>query len=201
MNRKQLTLIFLALAILGGAGLVLTHRNGASWSVPQGKMGQKLFPNFPINDVAAIHFKSAAELHLVTKDGTWRVQERGDYPANFSQISDLLIKLSDLKISQSEPIGSSQLARMELEPPGKGTNSGTLVEFLDKQGKPLQSILIGKKHVQQSTSPSPFGGGEYPDGRYLLLGGDNQNLLLVSDPLERHRGQPRILARPRLLQD
>ncbi|MGD0411039.1 MAG: DUF4340 domain-containing protein [Verrucomicrobiota bacterium] len=183
MNRKQLILIFLALAVLGGAGLVLIHRHSASWSAPQGKMGRKLFPGFPLNDVAAIHVKNAAELHLANKDGAWRVQERGDYPANFSQIRDLLIKLTDLKISQSEPIGSSQLGRMDLEPPGKGTNSGTLVEFLDKQGKTLQSILLGKQHVEESSRPSPFGGGEYPDGRYLLLAGDNSELVLVSDPL------------------
>ena len=112
------------------------------------------------------------------------MRERGDYPANFSQIRDLLIKLGDLKISQSEPIGPSQLARMELEPPGKGPSSGTFVEFLDKQGKTLQSILLGKKHVQESSSPSPFGGGEFPDGRYVLLAEDNKDLLLVSDPLE-----------------
>jgi hypothetical protein len=72
---------------------------------------------------------------------------------------------------------------MDLEPPGKGTNSGTLVEFLDKQGKTLQSILLGKQHVEESSRPSPFGGGEYPDGRYLLLAGDNSELVLVSDPL------------------
>jgi hypothetical protein len=184
MNRKQLILIFLALVILGGAGLVLINHKDNSWSKPQGKMGRKLFPDFPLNDVATIHLKAASDLHLASKDGSWRVQERADYPANFSQIHDLLIKMLDLKISQSEPIGPSQLARMELEPPGKATNSGTLVEFLDKQGKTLQAFLLGKKHTEQSARPSPFGGGEFADGRYLILSNDTKDLLLVSDPLE-----------------
>ena len=48
---------------------------------------------------------------------------------------------------------------MELEPPGKGTNAGTLVEFLDEHGKTLQSFLLGKKHLEQSAAP-PFSGGE-----------------------------------------
>jgi hypothetical protein len=184
MNRKQLILIFLALAILGGAGLVLMNHKDSTWSAPQGKMGQKLFPNFPVNDVATIHIKAAGgDLHLGTKDGTWRVHERADYPANYSEIHDLLVKLLDLKISQSEPIGASQLARMELEAPGKTNGSGTLVEFLDKQGKTLQSMLLGKTHTEQSSRPSPYGGGEYPDGRYLLLSDDKKDLLLVSDPL------------------
>src|SRR5258708_27799285 len=99
MNRKQLILIFLALVIVGGAGLVLLNRDSSTWSEAQGKMGQKLFPNFPLNDVAALHIKGEGDLRLARKDGTWRVVDRGDYPANFSQIHDLLIKVSDLKIS------------------------------------------------------------------------------------------------------
>jgi len=190
MNRKQLTLIFLALLILGGAGMVLINRNSASWAAPRGQMGRKLFPSFPVNDFAAVHIQDAADLHLAIKDGTWRVRERSDYPANFSEIRALLLKLADLKITQSEPIGPSQLARMELEPPGKGTNSGTLVEFMDKQDKPLQSFLVGKTHVQESSRPSPFGGGESPDGRYLMLAGGNTNLLLVSDPLSAIESNP-----------
>jgi len=77
---------------LGGAGLVLIQRNSATWSAPQGKMGRQLFLNFPFNDIAAIHVQDAADLHLAIKDGTWRVRERSDYPASFSQIHDLLIK-------------------------------------------------------------------------------------------------------------
>jgi hypothetical protein len=184
MNRKQLILILLALVILGGAGLVMMNHKDTSWSERQGKMGEKLFPNFPVNDIATVQIKGASDLHLEIKDGTWRVRERQDYPANFSTIHDLLVKLLDLKITQSEPIGASQLGRMQLEAPGKGTNSGTQVDFLDKQGKALQSVLLGKNHVQESSRPSPFGGGEFPDGRYVMLPGDATDLLLVSDPLE-----------------
>jgi hypothetical protein len=184
MNRKQLTLLFLALVILGGAGLVLINRNKDTWSAPPGKMGRKLLPGFTnLNDVAAIHLKEAADLHLAVKDDTWRVRERNDYPADFNQIRELVVKLSTLKISQSEAIAPSQLARMNLEPPGKGTNSAILIELQDKQGKTLQSILLGKKHTEQSARPSPFGGGEYDDGRYVMLPDDTNELLLVSDPL------------------
>jgi len=190
MNRKQLILILLALVILGGAGLVMTNHKDTSWSERQGKMGEKLFPNFPVNDIATIQIKSTGDLHLEIKDGTWRVRERLDYPANFTTIHDLLVKLLDLKITQSEPIGASQLGHMQLEAPGKGTNSGTEVDFLDKQNKTLQSVLLGKSHLQDSSRPSPFGGGEFPDGRYVMLPSDTANLLLVSDPLESIAANP-----------
>ncbi len=65
-------------------------------------IGQKLLPNLAVNDIAQITIQSGTnELNLAKRDNLWRVRERGDYPANFSQISDLLLKLADLKIVQT----------------------------------------------------------------------------------------------------
>jgi hypothetical protein len=185
MNRKQLILLFVILVVLGGAGLILLNRNRQSWTEPEAKMGQKVLPGFQVNDVSAIHVKGAGDLHLVRKDDRWRVQERGDYPASFSEVSDLLLKLADLKVVQSEPIGQAQLGRLELEPPGKGSGAGTLVEFQNPQGKTLDSLLLGKKHFRTSerAAAMPFGGGEFPDGRYILRPDDPKNVLLISDSL------------------
>ena len=89
-------------------------------------------------------------LNLARRDNLWRVRERGDYPANFSQISGLLLKLADLKIVQTEEVGPSQLGRFELLPPGAQTNSGTLVEFKDQSGKTLNTLLLGKTHMAKA---------------------------------------------------
>jgi hypothetical protein len=186
MNRNQLLVLLVVLAVLGGAGLVLMNHNRETWSEKEGAMGQKVLPNFPVNDISQIHVKgNGGDLHLVRKNDVWAVEERGDYPANFSQVRDLLVKLVDLKVAQSEPIGPSQLARLELEQPGKGAGSGTLVEFQNAQGKTLDSLLLGKKHMRSNerAQASPFGGGEFPDGRYVLKPEDPKDALLISDAL------------------
>jgi hypothetical protein len=185
MNRKQLFLLLVALAFVGGACLLLLRSNEQSWSPSGGQTGKKLLQNFQVNDVAAIHLKGGSELTLGRTGDRWCVLEKGNYPANFSQISELLLKISDLKIIQSEPIASAQLARMHLTEPGRGPDSGVLVEFKDAQGRVLQSLLLGKKHVQKSERPSPmrFGDEGFPDGRYVMLKTDPQDLLTVSDPL------------------
>jgi len=185
MNRKQLILLLADLVVLGGAGLVLRNRNQESWSTSGSKLGQKVLSNFQVNDIAVIHIKGATDLNLVKKEDRWSVQERNGYPANFSQIKDLLIKMEDLKIAQAEPIGPSQLARMQLADPGSSPDSATLVEYKDAQGKVLQSLLLGKKHTRKSDRPSQmqFGGGEMPDGRYVMLKSDPNEVLTVSDPL------------------
>ena len=184
MNSKQLIFLLAALVVLGGAGLVLRNRNQESWSTSGSKLGEKVLPNFQVNDVASIVIKGPTQLDLVKKNDRWGVQERNDYPANFSQISDLLIKMGDLKIAQAEPIGSSQLARMHLAAPGSA-DSATEIEFKDAQGKALQSLLLGKKHTRKSERPSPFpyGDSAMADGRYVMLQSDPREVLTVSDPL------------------
>jgi LPXTG-motif cell wall-anchored protein len=42
MNRKQLILLLVALAVIGGAGLVLLKRNQKSWTESEAQIGQKL---------------------------------------------------------------------------------------------------------------------------------------------------------------
>src|ERR1051325_10152022 len=117
MNRKQLVVWLVLVAVLGGAGIVLHNRQKSSWEGANPSAGKKLLGNFPINDIAHIEFKQGTnDLNLAKKDDKWCVRERNDYPANFAQISDLLIKLGDLKIVQSEAVGQSQLARLNLVP-------------------------------------------------------------------------------------
>ena len=118
MNRKQFILVLLALAIIGGAGLVLLNRNKQSWSVREAKVGDKVLPNFRFNDVALIHVKSGvSDFNVERKDGFWRVRERGDYAANYPQIKDLLIRIRDLKVVQADTLGPSQFGRVDLESP------------------------------------------------------------------------------------
>jgi hypothetical protein len=185
MNRKQLIFLLLALAVIGGAGLVLLKHHEQSWTESETQIGQKLLPNFQMNDVAAIHIKGDTDLTLDRKDNGWHVKERNEYPANVAQIKELLIKMDDLKVVQSEPIGASQLGRMHLAEPGKGADSAILLEFENAQGQPLQSLLLGKKHTHQSDRPSPmpYGDEGFADGRYVMLKSSPQTVLTISDAL------------------
>jgi hypothetical protein len=121
------------------------------------------------------------------------VQERGGYPADYSLISAFVLKAADLKATQTEDIGPSQLGRFKLLPPGPGTNTGTLVEFKDKDGKALKSLLIGKQHLRKPSRPSPvgeFGDEGYPDGRYVMVGVGTKTAAIISDPLNTAEAKP-----------
>ena len=185
MKGKQLALLLAVVVALGAAWFNLSKTPPQTASGP-GRSGSKVV-DFPINEVARVTIKSgAAELNLVKKDDVWTVQERGGYAANFDQISGLLRKLWELKTVQNIKIGESQLARLELVEPGKGENSGTLVQLLSADGKELAGVLVGKKHLRKSEGAGMDLGGApegFPAGRYLKPT-NAAAVSLVSDTLD-----------------
>src|ERR1043165_1012480 len=196
MNRNQLIILLILVAVLGGAGIVLHNRQQSSWQGANPSAGKKLLGDFPMNDVAHIEIKQGTnDLNLAVKDNAWRVRERNDYPANFAEIHDLLIKLGDLKIVQSEAVGQSQLARLNLVP-GSTTNSALVADFKDKNDKTIRSLFLGKKHMHKSNRPSPMGemdddegGGGWPDGRFVRAGADSKDVIVISDALDKVRSE------------
>jgi len=194
MNRKQLLILLFLMAVVGGAGLLLHRQNQTAWHTADKTIGRKLLgANFPVNDVALIAIKQATnELDLAKKDNLWRVRQRNDYPASFSQIGEFLLKAADLKVVQSEKVGPSQLSRFALVP-GTGTNAALEVDFKDQNGKALGSLLLGKKHFHKSAQPSPMGemGDEgWPDGRYVKTGSSASDVDLISDALSNIEPKP-----------
>lgn len=185
MNRKQLILVLIVGALVGTAGIVSYQRKADSWKSGL-TSGKKLLPNFPLNDVAHLVIRSSSnEINLLKQDDLWTVRERYGYPANFGEIGEFLRKVWDMKAVQTEKVGPSQLHRLQLVEPGKGSNSATLVEFKDKSGKTLHGLLLGKKHMRKpaGAAASPFGDEGWPDGRYVLVMGAPGPVALINDAL------------------
>lgn len=193
MNRNQFSLLLFLVVVLGMAGLIVYNKQNDVGKSGDATIGRKLLPNLAVNDVTHITLSQGTNhLNLAKKDGTWRVRERNDYPANYSQISEFLIKAADLKVVQRETVGPSQLGRLELMP-GNGTNAALEVAFKDQNDKQLQALLLGKKHMQKSKTPSPYGDmGEngWPDGRYVQVGGNSGTVDVISDALANIEPRP-----------
>ncbi|MFN7085371.1 MAG: hypothetical protein ACK4N4_01945 [Burkholderiales bacterium] len=193
MNRKQFLILVIALVVLGGAGLALFWQDIAAYRAAGARIGAKLLPGLKISEVAQVVLQDAkAQVTLVRKDNTWVVRERGDYPANVQGISELLIKLAELKVVQSEAVAESLLPRLELAMPAKGEGSGTLVEFRDVAGKTLASLVLGKKVLKKDPlNPLPGARDGVPAGRYVLVaGGKGGGVAVVSDPLDGAHADP-----------
>ena len=179
MNRKQFSILLAVLVILGGLVWSLRKSDESSWTQTANRVGQTLLPNFPINDVANIRIDNGhTAVSLAKKDGQWRVKERGDYPANFTMISDLLLRVQDQKIIQSDAISVEQRPYLYLIEPIKDKPSAIAVELQGANAKPIAKLLLGKRYMKKGPT-----GAEVPAGRYVMVAGDEKTAALVGDAL------------------
>src|SRR5262249_42456379 len=88
--------------------------------------------------------------------------------------------------------GPSQWPRLQLAPAGQGSNAALVVDFKVQGDKTINTVLLGKKHLKKSGQASPMGEGDegWPDGRYVLVGTNSENVAVLSDPRENFEPKP-----------
>jgi len=194
MNRKQFLWLMLAVVIMSGAGFALFWQDITAYRDSGAKIGAQLLPPMKVSDVAKLRVQDAkGEVTLAVKDKVWRVEQRGGYPADFAEISGLILKLLEAKVVQSEAVGASLHGRLNLLAPGKDVKegSGTLVELSDAAGKVLVSMVLGKVSLKKDPmNPLPNAKDGVPAGRHILVAGKGDNVFVVSDPLEKAVARP-----------
>ena len=188
MKARQLAIVLFALLVLGGIALVLRSRNATSWretaTVTKGKV-----LNFSLNDASHLAIKSGAdELNLVKKGEIWTVAERFDYPADFTQVANLVRNLWELRPTQDVKVGPSQLGRLELVEPGKGSNSNSmLIDVKGKDDKRLAALLLGKKQPLESDQSTM---GMAVAGRYAMALDGANHVFLISESFDQVQSKP-----------
>ena len=76
-------------------------------------------------------------------DGTWVVEELGNYPAKIDLINRLYLDLSTLSLLERRSAKAENQAAMGLDAPGNG-GAGIEIKALDKSGAELAGIIQGK---------------------------------------------------------
>jgi len=193
MNRKQTLIALVLLAVLAVAGAAVVLSDRASWGPADSRAGQRVAAGLRISDVAELVIRDGAgELHLVRGKTQWSIPERAGFAADTNQVAELLVKLAELKIVQSEPLPGDLRTRFDLVEPKGGivSNSGTLLELKDAKGGTLARLLLGKKVLKGGASASNAPGEAVASGRYLTAGDDGTTLLVVAEPLAEVQSKP-----------
>lgn len=186
MKSKQLIVLVLAALVLGGGGLLVMKNRRADYTQSQSTLGGSLLGEFDVNAVAGLRVTQGSNSVNVVKSGdNWVVKERGDYPANFTEVAGFVRKLSTLKVAQPVKVGASRLPMLELT-----ADAGTRVELLGQDGKALKTLTLGKQHVSGGGDSSPFGGGGFPNGRYVQVGASTDGISVVNDSLSNAAPKP-----------
>ena len=184
MNSKQLAILIALGVVLGGAGIMVRSRHDSSFTKSTRKMGGSLLGDFDAGTVAGLRITEGTNTVNINKTGdNWVVKERSGYTANFGNVADFVRKLIELKVTKPVAVGPSSLGRLDLVAPDKGPS--VLVELLAADGKPIRSLLLGRKVMKESAADnSPMGGGgAWPVGRYVMVDNKPDTVAIVSDAL------------------
>jgi hypothetical protein len=179
MNARIVGILVALLVVLGGGALVYFQQERSRQASNVASLGQPLLKDLKAADIAAIRIvEPKATLTLAQKDGRWTIAERGGFPADVAKVREFVVRMIELKVAQSEPIGEQDRVRLALEEPGKD-GAGTLVEFRSADGKALARLVAGKPYFKRESE----GASRAADGRFVVLPASAATVVIVPDPL------------------
>ncbi len=186
MNQRYALVLALLALVVGGAALYMYRREESAQPALAAQLGQPLIKNLEASEVASIVIRAPqATLTLARKAGHWTLAERNGFPADLNKVTDLVLKAIELKIGRAEAIGEQDRARLALLDPAKSTppagGSATSLTFKAADGRVLAQLLVGKKYFKNA--PTAASADTPADGRFVMLPGHPQQVVIVSDPL------------------
>jgi hypothetical protein len=175
MTANKVTTLIVVAAVLGGL---------AYWSSNRGRIktpslaGKPVLKAVDLSQVGRIEVTTNGKKNLILKgtDAGWTLESLFNYPADITKIRANLLSLTDLKIGQ--------VAR------DKKMENAILVDLQSAEGKSLAVLRLGEKRMREATGQmAMYGGGAFPDGRYVATEGDT--VYLVKDTLDAFDGDPK----------
>lgn len=167
MKTKNLIILAVVALVLGCAAYFLKSGSRPAAAKLNGK---SILPGLSVADVARVEV--GGKLALAASTDGWKVETLHGYPADREKIAENLMKLAELKVGQ--------VVR------GRKLGAESKVTLKDAAGKALAELTLGDKHEKKASGQAAmYGGGGYPDGRYVAFGGET---VLVKDTLDAFDG-------------
>lgn len=146
MKSKTLILLLAICGIL--AGITWFVFKAESPKTAKTEMGEKLIPDFPVNDVTAMTIQAPdGSVTLQKGESVWGVSDRYGYPADFGKITDLAKKIRDASVGRSFAATDDVRKRLTLYPPDSDAPSAdakaTRITFKNSEEKVLADLLVG----------------------------------------------------------
>ncbi|MGN0852931.1 MAG: DUF4340 domain-containing protein [Kiritimatiellia bacterium] len=171
MTTKNLIVLGSVAVVLGGVACWLSA--GKRMKAPS-MVGRRVLPAFELADVSRVDIAGAKKVTLVASDAGWKIDSLYGYPADVTKIRENLLKLQELKVGQVAN--------------GRTIGTPTTIE-LKKGDAPVAKLVMGEAHLSRPKGQAAqFGGGGYPDGRYVQY---QDKTVLVKETLDAFDGDPR----------
>ncbi len=175
MSARALAVLTILLVVLGGGALLYQRQQAAERPQNVALLGRPLLKDLRAADITTIRVVAPKNaLTVEQKDDGWVIRERDGFPADVAKVREFVVKLLELKVGQSMPIGEKDRARLNLD------SSGTQVELAGRDGKSLGKLVVGKKYFKREVENPDKAAA---DGRFVALPSDSATAYVVSDPL------------------
>ena len=175
MSRLQLLILWI-LAL--GAGFYYFNSKDVPDSISNKtelEVGSQIVPSDLIETVDSLTVISGDDKASLKKlDGRWVVSEKGDFPANYDSINQIIGALREAKVAQSVVATDEYYDRFNLDPATEEDGEQPDTILLEKDGKESSTIFLGK--TREST-----GGSGGRAGRFVRLSNDESGVYVVQE--------------------
>jgi hypothetical protein len=173
MKSKTFIILSAVVLVLGGIAYFL-FQEGAG-TERDGRIGARLFAELPAEKIDMLKITSREGTVTVSiKADQWVVAERSDFPADFSKISSIVERISNLKVGRDLDASELNLGKLALHAPDKeGVPDETLGVRIEIAGggKTIVDLLVGRERTAVSGS----------GGHYVLPAGSKTIHLVDQD--------------------
>ena len=152
-------------------------------------IGDEPLAELPVEEIHSIHIESIDDmdqaiktLHLKRGEKQWLVANEQDYPADSDRILRFINNFIDMKVLREVSASKTQLGRLHLAEPSKGTTNAATRVILGGKDKPMHVLMLGKEITgpkDDTANRSPFGGGNFPDRRFVMIDGKHTSITVV----------------------
>lgn len=146
-RRTLLALGGAAAAAVGGAILLTPDRA----SPPPASASDLAFPGL------APRLANAATIEVQRHDGTllvrrageaWLLPAKADYPVRAERVRELLVGLTELRLTEPRTANPEMLDRLGLDDPSRPAATSSLLRVLDAQGAAIAELVVGRRRVR-----------------------------------------------------
>lgn len=148
MQRRTLLLVSAAAVASVGGALLLSPKDAAP---PAADAAALAFPGLAQRLQAAARIEAKRHdgtLELVRQGETWVLPAKGNYPVRQEKVRELLVGLTELRLTERRTSDPALLDRLGLDDPTQEGSTATLLRVLNAEGGVIADLVIGRRRVR-----------------------------------------------------
>ncbi len=159
MKPKQIVTLIGILVVCVLVAAILRSKKSATYTEPAKNVGERLFPDFPVNDITSASVIDEGEaVTIEKKEGSWTVTDRDGYPADFEKVSEFLQEVWGIEIVEAQKVSKAGITRLKLDPPVADAakpededSTGTQLLFGKSEAGDAAKFVIGESVMSGTT--------------------------------------------------